>query len=182
MKYLIALSLTLITACAHNPNRAEVLDTQMTITEPVQDGSIGIKNEMMIYQKKTSAAEDLRDLQIQVYTLEDRVYGNRKFGSLGLYGVLRDCHNKLSDPTNGGTGQGLYLEPIDRITDKPEIKKIGLDGNKKLIGLTEEMLLDRINKFTEYKTTLEKRQDEYEENIEICNMKLNSNKYKVGAK
>jgi hypothetical protein len=78
----------------------------------------------MVVQKKVMMNEELRKIQYEVYELEDRVYGNRKYGSLGLYGVLRDCRLQISDTKNGGDGKLKWTEPIDRVTDKEEEFKI----------------------------------------------------------
>jgi len=120
--------------------------------------------------------EELRKIQYEVYELEDRVYGNRKYGSLGLYGVLRDCKLQLSDTNNGGDGKLKWTEPIDRVTDKEEDFKIGLDEEKKLVGVSEEFLADRIKRFKGYQNLLNKRQDEYEEKVSICKAELKANK------
>ncbi|MCB0367903.1 MAG: hypothetical protein KDD45_00325, partial [Bdellovibrionales bacterium] len=77
-------------SCSSNPNKAKKVDTQMTHSGNVSgDTQVGVKDGNMVVQKKVLMNEELRRLQNEVYELEDRVYGNRKYGSLGLYGVLR---------------------------------------------------------------------------------------------
>ncbi len=136
------------------------------------DTAVGVKDGNMVVQKKVIMNEELRKLQYEVYELEDRVYGNRKYGSLGLYGVLRDCRLQISDTKNGGDGKLKWTEPIDRVTDKEEDFKIGLDEEKKLVGVSEEFLADRIKRFKTYKTLLNSREDEYEEKLAICKADL----------
>ena len=116
----VLVSIELIfTACASNPNKAKEIETKMENTSKVSgDTSLGVKDGNMVVQKKVLMNEELRKIQYEVYELEDRVYGNRKYGSLGLYGVLRDCKTQLSDPKNGGDGKLKWTEPIDRVTDK----------------------------------------------------------------
>lgn len=165
----------LFTACSSNPNKARDIETKMeNSSEVTGDTSLGVKDGMMVVQKKVQMNEELRRLQYEVYELEDRVYGNRKYGSLGLYGVLRDCRLQLSDPKNGGDGKLKWTEPIDRVTDKEEEFKIGIDEEKKLVGVSEEFLADRIKRFKGYKSVLDKRQDEYEEKVAICKAELKS--------
>ena len=96
---LLLIELT-FTACASNPNKAKEIETKMERPEQISgDTALGVnKDGNMIVQKKVMMNEELRKLQYEVYELEDRVYGNRKYGSLGLYGVLRDCKLQLSDP------------------------------------------------------------------------------------
>ncbi len=183
MKNLIQLSTSFIsiallfTACSTNPNKAKDIDTKMDNTSAINgDTSLGIKDGYMVVQKKVMMNEELRKLQYEVYELEDRVYGNRKYGSLGLYGVLRDCRLQLSDVKNGGDGKLKWTEPMDRVTDKEEEFKIGLDEEKKLVGISEEFLADRIKRFKGYQNLLNKREDEYEEKVAICKAELRTKK------
>ena len=169
---LFSIELT-FTACASNPNKAKEIETKMERAQQISgDTALGVKDGNMVVQKKVLMNEELRKLQYEVYELEDRVYGNRKYGSLGLYGVLRDCKMQLSDPKNGGDGKLKWTEPIDRVTDKEEEFKIGLDEENKLVGITEEFLKDRITRFKGYKNILDKREDEYEEKVAICKADL----------
>ena len=183
MKYFLSLSVVLISievlfsGCTTNPNKAKDLETKMENTSLVSgETTLGIKNGNMVVQKKFLMNEELRKIQYEVYDLEDRVYGNRKYGSLGLYGVLRDCKLQLSDASNGGDGKLKWTEPIDRVTDKEEEFKIGLDEEKKLVGISEEFLADRIKRFKNYQNILNKREDEYEEKVSICKAAIKSKK------
>ncbi len=159
--------------CKSNPHKAEKIDTEIKNNGQVSgDTSVGVKDGNMVVQKKVQMNEELRRIQNEVYELEDRVYGNRKYGSLGLYGVLRQCRLEVSDQKNGGDGKLKWTEPMDRITDKEDEYKVGLDEKEKLVGVSEEFLKDRINRFRGYKQVLMKRQDEYEEKVQICKAEL----------
>lgn len=162
-----------IFGCASNPNKAKKIDTKIEKASQVSgETKVGVKDGNMIVQKKVMMNEELRLLQNEVYGLEDTVYGNRKYGSMGLYGALRECKKKSSAKENGGDGKLKWTEPMDRVTDKEEEWKIGLDDKEKIIGVSEEFLLDRIKRFREYKRVLMKREDEYKEKIEICDAAL----------
>jgi hypothetical protein len=163
----------MVTACASNPNKAEKIETKIEKSANVSgDTAVGVKDGNMVVQRKVNMAEELRRIQYEVYELEDNVYGNRKFGSLGLYGVLRDCRAKLSDKKNGGDGKMKWTEPMDRVTDKEDEFKIGVDEKEQLVGVSEEFLKDRIERFRGYKVILQKRQDEYDEKVAICKTEL----------
>lgn len=182
MKNLIAIiSLVFLAACSSKPHKAEKIETKIDGKGDIgDDSSVGVnKDGNMVVQKKVQMNEEVRRLQNEVYELEDRVYGNRKYGSLGLYGVLRQCKLDLSDPKNGGDGKLKWTEPIDRITDKEEEWKVGLDEKEKLVGISEEFLKDRIERFRGYKRVLMQRQDEYEEKVQICKAELKSGKAKT---
>jgi hypothetical protein len=176
-KYILLLAISILAGCASNPHKAKEIDTKMDSSEKISgDTSLGVKDGEMMVQRKVQMNEELRRIQYEVYELEDRVYGNRKYGSSGLYGVLRKCKADISDPKNGGDGKLKWTEPMDRITDKEDEFKVGLDDKKKLVGVSEEYLHDRIERFRGYKQVLQKRQDEYEEKVEICKAELKSQK------
>ncbi len=164
-----------LSGCSSNPHKAEKIETKIDNKGQVTgDTTVGVKDGDMIVQKKVLMNEELRRLQNDVYELEDRVYGNRKYGSKGLYGTLKDCRADLSSKAMGGNGKLQWTEPIDRVTDKEEDYKIGLDDKKQLIGVSEEFLKDRIERFKQYKLVLQKRQDEYEDKVEVCKAEFKS--------
>jgi hypothetical protein len=166
-----------LSACASNPNKAEKIQTKIDKSSQVSgDTEVGVKGGNMVVQRKVMMSEELRSLQYEVYELEDHVYGNRKYGSLGLYGVLKDCKVQLADSGNGGDGKLKWTEPIDRVTDKEDEIKMGLDEKDQLVGVSEEMLKDRIERFRGYKATLQKREDEYTEKLAICKNELKGQK------
>lgn len=180
MKKFLILSLLVLAGCSSNPHKAEKINTKIDGKgEITGDTSVGVKDGNLVVQRKVEMNEEVRRLQNEVYELEDRVYGNRKYGSMGLYGVLRQCKMDLSDPKNGGDGKLKWTEPMDRITDKEDEWKIGLDEKSKLVGVSEEFLKDRIERFRGYKKVLIQRQDEYEEKVQICKAEYKSQKAKV---
>lgn len=163
--------------CKSNPHKAEKIATGMKNEQEVSEGEkVGVKDGNMVVQKKVQMNEELRKLQYEVYELEDRVYGNRKYGSKGLYGALKGCREELVSKKLGGDGKLMWTEPIDRVTDKEDEFNIGIDEKEKIVGVSEEFLKDRIARFRKYKQTLTKRQDEYEEKLEICDASLKAKK------
>lgn len=179
MKHNIFLVLTVfaLTGCKSNPNKAEDVQSNLDQAAKVSgQEKVGLKNGEMVVLNKVEMAEKLRDLQNSVYSLEDRVYGTRKLGSLGLYGDLKSCKRKIASRQYGGSGSLMWTEPLDRVTDKEQDLKIGVDEKKDLVGLNEEFLKDRIQRFQGYKTILQKRADEFEEKIEACNGELSTKK------
>ena len=170
-------------ACSSNPHKAEKIETKMDKQSEVSgDTKMGIKDGNLVVQKKVQMNEELRRLQNEVYSLEDQVYGNRKYGSQGLYGTLKTCRLKLVSRELGGDGKLMWTEPIDRVTDKEEDFEIGIDEKEKIVGVSEEFLKDRIVRFKKYKRVLQKRQDEYEEKVEICDAAVKSKEYEMKKK
>jgi hypothetical protein len=167
--------------CATNPNKAQKVDSKMAGGQTVSEGEqVGVKNGNLVVQKKVAMNEELRKLQYEVYEMEDRVYGNRKFGSKGLYGALKSCREELVSKKWGGNGKLMWTEAADRVTEKEPDFNIGVDEQEKIVGISEEFLKDRISRFMKYRQTLTKRQDEYEEKLEICDADLKAKKENAG--
>lgn len=170
-------------ACASNPNKAKEIETEMERNEKVSgDTKLGVKDGNLVVQKKVLMNEDLRRLQNEVYSLEDRVYGNRDYKSEGLYGALKKCRAQLSSKKMGGDGKLTWTEPIDRVTDKEDDFTVGIDEQDKIVGVSEEFLMDRIKRFKGYKQTLMKREDEYKEKLEVCDTELESRQHEMEEK
>jgi hypothetical protein len=179
---LAVLAMSMMASCASNPHKAKKIDTKLEKSEEVaEDQSIGVKDGNMVYQRKVRMAEELRKLQYDVYEQEDRVYGNRKYGSQGIYGSLRSCRAEVSDPKWGGDGKLKWTEPIERVTDKEEQFEIGIDENDKIVGVSEEFLKDRIKRFQEYRRILNGREDDLREKLEICKAELRAAKSRKEA-
>jgi hypothetical protein len=123
---------------------------------------------VVVVQRKQMLNEELRKLQNDVYGLEDEVYGNRKYGSPGLYGNLKACRQKLADKRLGGTGKLTRMEPIDRPTEKEKDFKVGIDEKGQLVAVSEEVLAERIERFKGYQKVLQDRRDQFEQAIDIC--------------
>jgi hypothetical protein len=180
---LLAVTGLFVAACSSNPHKAEKIETAIEKREEITgDTALGVKEGNMVVQKKVRMNEELRSLQNEVYSLEDRVYGNRQYGSLGLYGVLRQCKADFSDRKNGGDGKLMWTEPVDRVTDKEDEFNIGVDEKDKIVGVKEEFLKDRIARFKNYRNVLEKRQDEYETKLAVCQADLKSRKFDAAKK
>jgi hypothetical protein len=174
----VVAGISLLSGCAHDPNKAEKLNTELAKNDATVAGeTVGVNtNGSMVVQRKVLMSEELRRLQNEVYELEDHVYGNQKYGSKGLYGVLKQCKIELSDKHNGGDGKLIWTEPLERVTDKEDVLKIGVDEKDKLVGVSEEFLKDRIERFRAYKQILLKREEEYQDKVEICQAELRSRK------
>ena len=154
--------------CAHNPNKAEVLKTNVSNTETISaQERVGVNDDKeMVYQKKLNMAEELRRLHNSVNENEDRVYGTREYNTLGIYGKYRECY--LSLPAEN---QKELVDPqgFSRWKDQSESLKMGIDpDSKKLAMLTEEKLYDRIQRYQEYKKSLNTREDELNLNLSKC--------------
>lgn len=176
----LVLAVLCLGACS-SKHKAKKIETEIDKRERVGGEDIGLKDGNMVIQKKVMLAEDLRKLMTSVYELEDKVYGNQELGSWGLYGVLKECRKKLSSKEYGGDGKLMWIEKIDRVTDREEDLKIGLDEHDKLVAVKEEFLLDRIDRFKKYKQVLSVREIEMQDKVDICKAELESRKYEKKA-
>jgi hypothetical protein len=177
-----AIFLTLVIGCSHNPHKAEKIDTKVNNASAVRDEQVGVKDGNMVVQRKIEMSEELRRLQNEVYEMEDKVFGSSRFGSQGMHGVLKKCRMDLSRKEYGGDGKLTWNEPLERITDKEEELKMGLDEKNNLVGVSEEFIKDRISRFQNYKRVLLKRDEEYRDKIDICKAELDSKKFEIEKK
>lgn len=172
----LLLSISLLAGCSSS-HKAKKIDTKIENAKAISGNeAIGVKDGKMVVQKKVEMSEELRRLQNEVYSLEDRVYGSRKYQSDGLYGVLKKCKATVVSPAYGGNGKLRWTEPIARVTEKEEELKMGL-SEKQIVGVSTEYLKDRIKRFNGYKKVLMSREDEYKDKLAICDAELNAKKY-----
>ncbi len=178
-KIILTLGLGLfLSACASNPNKAENIETKLVHQEKISgDTTLGIKNGDMVVQHKVLMSEEMRDVQIAAYQLQDYVYGNEQYGSSGQYGVLKECRMKLAQKENGGDGKITFSEPLDRVIPENEDMSIGLDEKNNLVGVSEEFLKARIERFRQYKAILQKRSQDLQTKQEVCDTDLKSQQF-----
>ncbi|MEO5667133.1 MAG: hypothetical protein ABIR96_03665, partial [Bdellovibrionota bacterium] len=147
-------------------------DTRLEKAQTVNGATVGMdKDKNVIVQRKVFLAESLRNLEKEVYSMENDLYGNEKYGTRGTQGVLKDCEKKLADPRIGGTGKLKPIATSDRVTEEEDDVKFVIDEKGDLVGITEEKLRDRIDRFRGYKKILGTRKAELGTDIEICEQK-----------
>ena len=176
-------SVLLLSACASNPHKAEYLNLNIEKTSAVSNDSvIGVKDGNMVYQHKALMSETLRNLQITVFELEDRVYGGpRYYGNNGKHGALKECRTALASFENGGDGKLVWTEARDYVVPEEDFSSIGLDNRDQIIGMKEEFLKDRIARFAQYKHILEKRADDFDDKLAVCHAALKFNQKRTVA-
>jgi len=184
MKKFSFVVITLALAACANPHKAKDIDTTVDMTAPVNAGGvIGVKDGDMVYQRKVMMNEELRNLETEVYNLEAKVYGGPRYlDNRGLYGVLKDCRAEMSEAQNGGDGKLLWTEKREYVTAEDDLAKIGVEDKKKIVGLSEEFLKDRLERFKGYRQTLMSRQEEYETKVKVCELELKSKQKTASSK
>lgn len=155
--------------CSSNPHKAESAKTELENSEDVGGGvSLGQNSSgEVVTSRQEKLADQLRDLQHEVYDMEAEIYGNEKLGRKGLYGVLRDCLDR------GGEAKRL---PSKSILTKGEDKfngKMVLNEKKKLVNVSEEYYLERIKRFESYKDSYENQKEDFDEKLRVCRLASN---------
>jgi hypothetical protein len=183
MKKLILLftliNLGACTSALKKKNEVKDLDTKMEHAKHVSgNDSVGIKDNALIVQKKVELAEELRRLENMTYGIEYEVYGNRDYGTIGLYGVYRDCKADVNSSKYGGSGKLIPVEPPATVIKEDREFKFGKDEKGELVGISEEYLSERIDRFKKYRKVLKKRRQEYETKVRICENNLKDAKFK----
>lgn len=178
MKKIFTLFL-ILSACTSNPHKAEKIDTKVELEAPVSTNQvIGVKDGNMVVQKRVLMSEELRRLQNEAHELEAKVYGGpRYFDNNGLWGALRECQIKAAELQSGGDGK---LKPMpetrEYVIPEDDQTKVGLSETNKIIGVSEEFLKDRIERFQGYRSILRQRQDEYVDRLQSCQLRLRPQK------
>lgn len=149
-------------------NKAKIIETEISKTSAVgTDTAVGVDDgDTMILQKKLHLSEEIRRMREDTFDLEDRVYGNRKFQSTGLYGKYKSCYLKLNEDQKSQLPKPGNL---DRWTDESEEIKIGYNQSKEqLIALKEDKLNDYLDKLRERKKNLQEKEDTFNDGIRRC--------------
>ncbi len=159
--------LFLATSCT-SPHTATKEDTRLEKSSSVGNQEVGLRDGKVMVQRKVLLAEELRKLELQTYLLEDEVYGNEQYGTAGIVGVLKDCYRKLSDPRMGGEGKLKRAPKVERVTAEEEKLKFVIDEKGELVGLSEEYLRDRMDRFQKYRKILGDRRSDVQTDLDIC--------------
>ena len=97
-------------------------------------------------------------------------------------GANHSADFSLGSKAMGGDGHLTFTEPLERITDKEDKFNVGIDEQDKIVGVSEEFLKDRIARFAGYKQVLQKREDEYQDKLEVCDTDLAAREHDMKKK
>lgn len=165
-----------LAAC--NSKKIKNIDTNLENAASMREEQIGKNSDgLYVVQKKENLVDHLSDLQKEVYTMEESIYGNRKFGNKGLYGVLEDCRIKSRAQK---VGKNEMVEKLPRtilsLEESKISKKLGVDEKGTLVKLSEEDLQTRIDRFEKYKQTYQDQQEWFDTEIKACKVSLTKEK------
>lgn len=162
-----------IASCASH-KKLESMKTQMEDESKVNaTTSIG-KNHTgdTVIQEKVKLVDYLVDLEREVFTSEETIYGNKAYGNIGKYGSLENCLTELQKKNTGKWGMVELPEKVLLTRLGGPKMKAGIDEKNQLIMLSEEDITLRIKRYESYKKTYESQEDWFETEIKNCSLKL----------
>lgn len=178
--------LGVLVACSshtvHKPVQVEELNTRLEVIQPLQTNNsqvVGVRDGVVVLQAKKSVPEEIRKLENEVYAIEDEIYGNRRLGNPGLYGVLKKCLTRLVDRRIGGHGKLMAIENEDRPSERVEEIKYGIDEKGRVISVNEEAASDHMARFLEYRNVLSGRRNDFETRIDVCEQDYRNALYEI---
>lgn len=169
----LLLNLAVMIACSSKP-KIEKVETEITDANPINNSmTIGVNSSgNTVIQEKMKLADYLLDLEREVYSAEETIYGNKAYGNIGKYGSLENCMTELQKKTTGKWGMVELPEKVLLTKLGEPKKKAGIDEKKKLVMLSEEEITGRIKRFENYKQTYENQEEWFETEIKNCTLKL----------
>ncbi len=173
MKSVLILCLVSSVSCS-SKKKIESVNTEMEEATRVNNvTSIG-KNSSgdTVIQEKVKLVDYLMDLEREVYTSEESIYGNKAYGNIGKYGALENCMTELQKKNTGKWGMVELPEKFLLTKLGEPKKKAGVDEKKQLVILSEEEITSRIKRFENYKQTYENQEEWFEVEIKNCTLKL----------
>lgn len=161
-------------AACSSKKKLESINTEMEDKAQINASTAIGKNNAgdTVIQEKTKLVDYLVDLERQVYTSEETIYGNKSYGNIGKYGSLENCMTELQKKSTGKWGMVEMPDKILLTKLGAPKKKTGIDEKKNLIVLSEEEITARIKRFEDYKQTYEDQEDWFETEVKNCNLKL----------
>lgn len=172
-KIVILLSVLALGACS-SKKKIENVETEVENSRAVSPNTVVGKNSSgdTIHQEKTDLVEYLLDLEKEVYTTEETIFGNRSYGNIGKYGSLENCMTELQKNKTGQWGMVEMPEKVVLTKLGSPKKKAGIDEKKNLVVLSQEEITARIKRFEGYKDNYEKQLDWYDSELKNCTLKL----------
>jgi hypothetical protein len=181
--WILLLTLLSLAACS-SKKKIEAVETELEGQARIDNTTTIGKNGSgdTVIQEKTKLVDYLVELEKQVYTSEETIFGNKAYGNIGKYGALENCMTELQKKTTGKWGMVEMPEKVILTKLGAPKKKAGIDEKKKLVVLSQEEITARIKRFEDYKETYENQEEWFEVEIKNCNLKLKNPEQGSAAK
>jgi len=157
----------LLIGCASSKKEeVPVIDTKVSNANHVSENAQVGQNQSgdLVYQEKSIITQDLVNLENEVMLLQDEVYGTEKYKSKGLYGKVKACRKKQAMKT----GEMKYVPEKTMVMDDDQVK-IGIEnGTQKYINWTQEKVVQRFQRYKDYKQKFLDIREELEDFLEKC--------------
>jgi hypothetical protein len=172
-RWILFISILSIISCS-SKKKIESVETEMENQAQI-DATTAIGQNSTgdtVIQEKVRLVDYLVDLERQVYTSEETIYGNKSYGNIGKYGALENCMTELQKKSTGKWGMVELPDKVLLTKLGGPKKKAGIDEKKHLVLLSEEEITGRIKRFEDYKQTYDNQEDWFELEIKNCTLKL----------
>lgn len=201
---LFAIALLFLIGCSSPKKREEQVLKEQSVSTVLKseeslgrDNSIGVnKDGKVIHMNKVQMAEYLQNLKYETFKEYEALYGIREYSSKGLAGKVDTCEFKTSQKKFGGDGNPPKL--VDRSdilntelmnewknfnkdkksSDTNATIEVGYSEKGQVTALTSENLLETIERFQDYRKSLNKKRVELEQLLTNCEYKIESAKTK----
>ena len=164
-KLLIGLSLILIASgCASK--KLKNIDEQIDVKGKMGDKEIGLnKDDEAVIQEAVAVEDELRKVNWENYETERKLNSERD--------LLIRCRTDLADPRLSGNKK---LEPIPELEISKDLSKVkqelGITENGRIKVIKKEFLVDRMEKETRYKESLNNLLNVVSKNRAECDREL----------
>lgn len=164
----VTLCLVVGAGCSSKPEGPGDLDQKLNTQTNDSREQVGIRDEKVVIQKKVYLEEQLWALKSQVDELQRTLYGKSAQDPGGIWLGLKDCRKRIADPRIGGTGKPEPMEKWQNVTAQDEQFFYRADKNNNIVGVSEEALDERIQRYQKHQRLLSSEYDNLKDKLESC--------------
>jgi TolA-binding protein len=157
-----------LVGCSSTPEGPGELEKTYNTSTGDNREQVGMRDDKVVVQKRIYLEEQLFSLKSEVDDLQSTIFGKSRQDPGGLYLGLKDCRNRLSDPRLGGNGKPQPMEKWVNITAQDEQFFFKADKNNHLVGVSEEALDNRIQRFQKHQRMLTEQYDSFKDKLDTC--------------
>lgn len=170
MKYLLIISLVIVSACSSN--KIKPLDTNIDIKGTTSNGVLGLQNNEAVIQEKRKADDELRLQEWSNFQLENELNHEH-------YMVMW-CYEDLADPRLGGNGEMPKTPEIMNMKNSVAIKEeLGLEGTRLMVVKTSSFK-ERLEVERSYEKSLIEMTKLVKQSRKDCERKMTVARLKAG--
>jgi TolA-binding protein len=165
---LTAISAITLIGCSSTPQGPGELEKTYNTSTGDNREQVGVRDDKVVVQKRVYLEEQLWTLKSEVDDLQRTVYGKSRTDQGGLYAALKDCRVRLADPRLGATGKSEPMEKWQNVTAQDEQFFFKADKKNNLVGVSEEALDDRLQRYQKHQRLLTDQYDAFKDKLDSC--------------